>query len=175
MRRCLAPVLLAAAPAMAEPVWDPSALAGFDWGIICAAESGDRLEAPGTIAGFIEIYAGDPVIGRRTLTVPALPELAFGVVLTGDADGAEDVFVTVTHPPMQPSGRTSQSWFTTIPTGERTASFFRFDTAEERVPGLWRFVAMEGDRVIYDAAFEVLDPALMPDFRDPCPGPAPIS
>lgn len=175
MRWLLAPFLLTATAAAAEPQWSPDALDGFDWGIICVAEAGERVAAPGTIAGFIEIYAGDPVIGLRTLRLPALPELAFGVLLTGDADGAAVVEVTVTHPPMQPLGRTEQSWTTSIPAGATTASFFRFDTAEERVPGQWRFTAREGGQVIYDIAFEVLDPALMSGFADPCPGPAPLS
>jgi hypothetical protein len=168
--------LLAAAPAAADgPVWDRVALGGLDWGIICVDSSGRRAEAPGTIAGFIDIYAGEAVIGQRTLQVPALPETAFGFLLTGDADGAAEVLITVFHPPMQPGGRTVQSWVTAIAPGETTASFFRFDLAEERVPGAWRFVATEAGRVLLDATFEVADPAAMPGFADPCPGPLPVS
>lgn len=173
--RAAALTVLLACPAVAQdgPAWDRTLLERIDWGIVCAEDSGQREPAPETISGFIDIYAGEPWIGLRTRRVPALHGLSFGVIAWGR--GVEGVTITVTHPPMQPSGTTRQSWPAAFAAGEGAANFFTFDIPEEEVPGLWRFTAVKDGTVVYETAFEVVPPAALPDFVDPCPGPAPIS
>ncbi len=174
LRHVLLAGLLAAPAAAAPPTHDAALLDRIDWGIICAGRSGRQEVAPDTMLGFIDLYEGEAGVGLRTQTLPALPELAFGVVAWAVTD-LDDVTITVTHPPMAPAGTTRQSWVATFAAGQGAANFFRFDLPEERVPGLWRFVATQGDRIVYEASFEVVDPALMPAFTDPCPGPVPVS
>lgn len=175
--RAAALTLLLACPAAAQdgPPWDRTLLERIDWGIVCADDSGQREPAPDTISGYIDIYAGEPWIGLRTRKVPALNGLSFGVIGWGAGGGVDGVTITVTHPPMQPSGATRQSWPAAFATGEGAANFFTFDIPEEEVPGAWRFVARRDGVVVYDVGFEVVHPAALPDFVDPCPGPAPIS
>jgi hypothetical protein len=175
MRAALA-LVLSALPALAadDPVWDRAALAGIEWGIICAEDSGERAEAPETITGYIDIYAGEPQVVRQTQQVPTLAGLSFGVIVRTPPGGVDGITITVMHPPMQPSGATRQRW-TSAFDEEPSANFFTFDFPEERVPGAWRFVATQGDRVIYDVPFDVIDASAAPGASDPCPGPVPIS
>jgi len=160
-----------AAPAAPEAPWhDPALLDAFGFGLICADESGVREPAPGTIAGYIDIYAGDPWIARPTQLVPAVQGLAFGVIAQAGAGMPEGaVTVRMTHPPMAPSGQSVETWESGFGTGVASANFFRFDIPEERVPGLWTMESFVDGRPVYRVTFEVVDPALLPDFVDPCP------
>ena len=83
--------------------------------------------------------------------------------------------IIVTHPPMGPEGSTRDTWEGNFFAGSPTASFFRFEYREEQVPGDWTIQAVAGDRVLYTARFEVVDPVEMPDFADPCAAPPEIS
>jgi hypothetical protein len=178
MRPALAALVMSAtaAPAADGPMWDREALTAAEWGVICAAPPVDRSLEPDTILGFIDQYPGEATVGLRTTRIPALPDLGFGVIARSRApQGIDGVRVTVLHPPIAPAGTTRQSWHASIPPEAGAANFYRFDTAEELVPGRWRLTADLDGRVLYDVAFEVVDPALVPEFTDPCPGPAPIS
>jgi hypothetical protein len=170
--------LLAASGAWGAPgvSYDETRLAEFRWGIICAEETGRRAPAPETMAGFIEIYGGVPYLGRETTRVPAIPELAFGVIARSRApSGIAEVTVTVTHPPMGASGVTRQRWVTGITGSQANGSFFRFDLPEERLPGRWTFTGEDASGTLFEVEFEVFDPALMPDEGTPCTGAPPIS
>lgn len=158
-----------------EPFHDTSAFRSFAWGIICAEDSGERIAAPDTMAGFIDIYAGKPHIGRATTRIPAIEGLAFGIVAQANGVDLSAVTARVNHPPMGTGGVTRQSWESFFSAAEPSSNFFRFDYPEERVPGPWTMEATVEGRVIYSVTFEVVDPSLMPDFVNPCPGPQTIS
>jgi hypothetical protein len=170
---CLA-VCLAAAPAAGAAEWDRAELADFAFGIVCAGAPGARTPAPDTIAGFVELVDGHIFVGRETARIPALPGLAFGIVARSRTAHPE-VTVTVEHPPMATAGATRQVWLSAFDGEAAAANFYRFDQPYERVPGTWRITAAAGGRILYDVVFEVVDPALMPGFTDPCPGPVPVS
>ncbi|MCX7889654.1 MAG: DUF3859 domain-containing protein [Rhodobacteraceae bacterium] len=161
----------ASCAAAQDGAWhDPALLDRFGYGIICAEESGERAAAPGTIAGYIDIYAGRPWIARPTLRVPALPGLAFGVLArASDAMPEGEVTVTMTHPPMAPSGQSVESWSSAFSRDEAGANFFRFDIPEERVPGRWTMEAFVDGRAVYRVTFDVVDPGALPGFINPCP------
>jgi len=173
-------VLLAMFPLAAQAdgnlVADPAVFAKLGAGIICADPPSEQQPAPGTISGFVDLVDGAVYLGRPAFRVPALPGLAFGV--TGQVAplaGVQGVTINIIHPPMAPSGVTRQSWVSDFVPDSSTANFFRFDLPEERVPGLWTMEATLDGRVLYEASFEVVDPARMPGFIDPCAPPAPIS
>ena len=153
----------------ADVTGDPGVFSRIEAGIVCAAENGRREPAPGTRLGYVYMVGGDLTLGLSTRRVPALPGLSFGVLATA-AEGNEALGVTiiVTHPPMGAEGSTRDTWESNFFAGSPTASFFRFEYPEERVPGEWTIQAVAGDRVLYSARFEVVHPAAMPDFVDPC-------
>ncbi len=170
---CLFPLAAQAGPNI---VADPALFVTLGAGIICADPPSEHQPAPDTISGFVDLVDGTVYLGRPAFRVPALPDLAFGVAgQVAPLSGAQGVTIHVTHPPMAPSGVTSQSWVSDFLPDSTTANFFRFDLPEERVPGLWTMQATLDGQVLYEASFEVVDPARLPGFTDPCAPPPPIS
>lgn len=176
--RILAPFLLVATPALADShlTADPASFSWIGAGVLCAAESSTREAAPDTRLGFIDLVEGEITLGLDTATIPAIPGLSFGVVAdVAEGAGRFGVTIVVTHPPMGTDGTVRESWVTDFVSGESTANFFRFDLPEERVPGDWTLQAEQDGQVFYTARFRVVDPASLPGFSDPCPGPVPVS
>lgn len=170
---CLLPL---AARAETGLVADPALFATLGAGIICADPPSEQQPAPDTISGFVDLVGGTVYLGRPALRVPALPGLAFGVAgQVVPLSGAQGVTINVTHPPMAPNGVTRQSWTSDFLPGSTTANFFRFDLPEERVPGRWTMQAVLDGQVLYEARFDVVDPARMPGFADPCAPQPPTS
>jgi len=170
---CLVPLAAQADNNMAA---DSALFTQIQAGIVCADPPDDHQPAPDTISGFVDIVGGAVYLGRPALRIPAVPGLAFGVIgQVSPMQGAQDVTISVTHPPMAPGGVTRESWLSDFLPDAQTANFFRFDLPEERVPGPWQMEATLDGQVLYQASFEVVDPALMPNFIDPCAEPGPIS
>jgi hypothetical protein len=178
MRHLVLLTLLAATPALAagDVTGDGSVFAEIRAGIICASGESRREPAPDTRAGFIELLDGEITVGLDARRIPALPGLSFGVVArVADTAMPDTVTVVITHPPMGADGSVRETWQSQVFPGDVAANFFTFDVPEERVPGLWVMQAEQEGRVIYTARFEVMDPAAMPGFVDPCEGAPPIS
>ena len=140
------------------------------------AGTGRHEPAPGTRLGYVNLVDGEIMVGLATGRVPAIPGLAFGVLATvADAGAAAGVTIIVTHPPMGTEGSTRDIWTSDFFAGSPTASFFRFEYPDELVPGDWTLQAVAGDRVLYTARFQVVVPAAMPHFANPCQEPPQIS
>lgn len=176
--RAVAPLLFLASSALADShvTGDMSVYAAIEAGIVCAAEASSREAAPDTRTGFIDLVEGEITLGLATARVPALPGLAFGVVAqvadNGEVRGAT---IIVIHPPIGAEGTVRESWRSDLVPGNRTANFFRFDYPEEQAPGPWTLQAELDGKVLYTARFEVVDPALMADFVNPCEMPPQLS
>lgn len=136
----LALVTAAAAPARAEPAapFAGPGVAQLDWGVFCGNEAMDRAPAPGTDSGFIHVP-------RRALAfhwpglrrVPAALGLAFGVEALAAPGQPRPVEIRVFHP-----GRDRpETWATDLADLGASLVFFRFDTADELIPGLWVIAA----------------------------------
>ena len=177
------PVLSLIVAALAGPVLvgddvtvDPGSFTRIEAGILCVDRTGRREPAPGTRLGYVSIVEGDIVLGLAARRIPALPGLSFGVLATlAEAGQTAGTMIIVTHPPMGTEGSTRDTWAGSFVAGSPTASFFRFEYPEERVPGDWTLQAVAGDRVLYTARFQVVAPAAMPSFTDPCEQPPQIS
>lgn len=176
--RCLVLLSLMATPAGAagNVTADPAVFALVDAGVVCATGDRRRKDAPGTRSGFVELVEGPFSIGLSAQRIPALPGLGFGVVATAsEATPPQVMRVTVTHPPMGADGTERETWLADVSPGGSLVNFFRFDLQEERVPGVWTIEAQGQQGTLYSARFEVVDPAAMPDFVDPCLEPPPVS
>jgi hypothetical protein len=180
MRMCALALPLAAlagpALAQADVTADPGSFTRIEAGILCVDGQGHHEPAPDTRLGYVNIVDGDIVLGLAARRVPAIPGLAFGVVaMVAESGGTAGVSIIVTHPPMGNEGSTRDVWQNDFVTGAQTASFFRFEFPEEQVPGEWTIQAVSDSRVFYTARFQVVDPAAMPGFVNPCREPPPIS
>lgn len=83
-------------------------------------------------------------------------------------DGTHDLTYTIEHPPMAPTGQTRQVWSNVVTAGQRGAIFYQFDVPEELLPGTWTVTATEGERILFQVPFSVVDAATMPPVEDLC-------
>ena len=152
----------ALAPGLALAAPSTPGVAEFDYGYFCALEPVDEGVAEGTISGTVAYVEGPPPFISRGSLVPARIGVGFGVHVRVLPEYEGMVTVHVEHPPMGPDGVTRQVWVTDLSADEQEYLGYSFDHSYELVTGPWRMTATANGRVIYDASFEVLDPALMP-------------
>jgi hypothetical protein len=165
---CLALSLLVA-PAWAAPA-DPQSvpeIARLEVGIFCALQAMDRMPAPGTASGWIHVPTGEITFHwPDRQVVPAAIGLAFGVRATG-APG----FITSTRAQVRvtrPGRAAPEVWDSGISDAGPALSFFRFDTPEELLHGLWTIEAWDGEAQLYRVEFEVVPASAVPDISDAC-------
>jgi hypothetical protein len=159
---------LLAAPAMAAPEGPQFApqIATLEAGVFCALQTMDQMPAPGTESGWIHV----PTTEIRfhwpdRQVVPAALGLAFGVRAMGRAGWiSTDAEARVTRP-----GRTTpEVWDTGFSDAGASLAFFRFDTPDELLPGLWVMEAWDGDIQLYRVEFEVVPASTLPEIVDAC-------
>jgi len=149
MIRALLALALLATPcgaAPADPVHGPE-IGTLEVGIFCALQAMDRMPAPGTASG------------------PAAIGLAFGVRVTGVpgfATASAEARVT------RPGRATPEVWATGLSDAGSSLAFFRFDTDDELVPGLWTFEVWDGEVRLYHAEFEIVPAAALPEITEAC-------
>ncbi|MGL5012488.1 MAG: hypothetical protein ACRC6I_21685, partial [Paracoccaceae bacterium] len=68
----------------------------------------------------------------------------------------------------RPGRPTPETWDTTYNDTDPGISFFRFDTADELIPGLWAFEAWQADTRLYRVEFDVIPPDQIPGIADAC-------
>lgn len=168
MIRALLALALLATPcgaAPADPVHGPE-IGTLEVGIFCALQTMDRMPAPGTASGWIHV----PTTEIRfhwpdRQVVPAAIGLAFGVRVTGVpgfATASAEARVT------RPGRATPEVWATGLSDAGSSLAFFRFDTDDELVPGLWTFEVWDGEVRLYHAEFEIVPAAALPEITEAC-------
>jgi hypothetical protein len=167
LRTAAALLSLAALPAWADPA-APTArpdVAQLQVGVFCALQAMHQRPAPGTLSGWIHVP--DSVIDFHwpdTQIVPAAIGLAFGV----KSQMAPGVFASGEMRVFRPGSTTPETWDSTFSDTGTQFAFFRFDHADELLPGLWRFEAWSGDEQLYTVEFEVVPAAALPDIAQAC-------
>ncbi|ETX14018.1 hypothetical protein OCH239_05735 [Roseivivax halodurans JCM 10272] len=175
MLRSVLALLLVSGPALAETAqYDPDRFE-VTQGVFCEVPSSGRIEAPGTVAGHIELFAESPEFEWLTNVVPAVNGLSFGVK-TEALDGMvyDGVVLTLTHPQFAESGATAQSYVTMLGGASSSINAYTFDTKEELATGTWSFTATRNGDILYSALFEVVPPEAAPEIASACGG-LPIS
>jgi Domain of unknown function (DUF3859) len=167
MRRPFALIALLAGPAMAEPAppeWT-APVVGLSWGILCLQIEMDRIAAPGTVSGWMHQLDRDvDWHWPDTQVVPASIGLAFGIRAVGLPGTATEIEVRLTRPDRpQP-----ETWTGFLSEGDSFFGFFRFDTPEELVPGLWVFEGWDGGSQLYRAEFQVVPAPALPRIAEAC-------
>lgn len=137
-------------------------------GLFCAPPESGRREAPDTMSGWIHI-PDEPiemlVFGNQAPTVLGL---GFGVRFNLAPGPDAQMRYTVTHPPMPPSGVTSQSWTNTLGGGMTDSAFFQFDVPAELQPGDWSFTVEADGETLFTMAFQVMKAEDLPALADLC-------
>jgi hypothetical protein len=150
-------------------------IASLTAGLFCAPEDGDRRAAPDTMAGWIHVPDAPVAMVAEGQVAPALIGLGFGVRYTLRDGGDAFVRYTVTHPPMPPTGITTQSWESFVASGSIDTTFFQFDVEDELQPGDWGFAASIDGTEIFNVGFTVRPAAELPGLLGLCQGGALLS
>jgi hypothetical protein len=159
-------------------------LAGAAWaqggmtvahGVICEVEITGRREAPETESGQMNMIDGERAFDVVTDVVPAVPGLSFGIRATVAGEDAVVARLEVLHPPMGARGVTSQAWDVTLYPGEASLNLFTFEHEYERVPGAWAFRLTDGETVLAEQRFTVLNGIPVPAVERVCFGTMPMS
>lgn len=138
-------------------------------GIVCPPEPIGASPAPGTLAGTTHIIEEEPPFVSTSRRVPAALGIGFGIkALSADTNGLSDVVMVVTHPPMGENGVQSQNFYTTISGLDPSLTFYQFDFDYELVPGKWEMSAFHKGELLYQIAFEVVAPYLVPELASAC-------
>ena len=141
-------------------------MAEIEVGIFCALQAMDQRPAPGTLSGWIHVPEGEITFHwPDRQVVPASIGLAFGVksrLVPGAfaAYGKMRVY--------RPGSDTPEIWDSTFGDTAASMGFFRFDTEEELLPGIWRFEAWDGADQLYAVEFEVVPAAALPGIAQAC-------
>lgn len=145
------------------------AIASLETGVVCPPPAvGERI-APGTVSGTTHIIDEQPPFVSRSNRVPAVLGIGFGgKALAAATAGLDGVTMTVTHPPMGPTGAEVQSFQTFISGIEPSLTFYQFDFDYELVRGTWQMQAELNGEVLYQTTFEVVAPQQVPELATIC-------
>lgn len=152
---------------------DPDVLTEVEAGVFCTEETGERLPAPGSVAGHSNLVAGIE-LRARSLVVPAEPGLSFGFqgIAVADVPVAQ---MRIVHPPFRGSGATEQWFDRSIDAGDVEFGIYAFDEAYELVPGLWRFELTDGSRTLASIELRVVPQEMAPHLVGLCEGDPKVS
>ncbi len=169
MRRAALALWLLSAPALAAPAEPLAApqIARLEVGIFCALQAMDRMPAPGTVSGWIHVPTGNITFHwPDRQVVPAALGLAFGVRATAAPGFAGSV--RTESRVFRPGRSAPEVWDSGLSDAGPNLAFFRFDTEDELLPGLWAFEGWDGDLLLYRVEFEVVPAAALPEIVNAC-------
>lgn len=158
-----------AGPVGAQIVGDVSPrVASVQGGLFCAPAAAGRRPAPETMSGWIHVPDEPVVMFATGFQAPAVLGLGFGVRYQMAPGASASVRYTVTHPPIPPSGITTQHWNGTVSGDETDTAFFQFDIPEEMQTGDWSFTITADGETLFTAAFTVTRPEDLPALANQC-------
>ncbi len=170
---------LVAEPVLAQSVGAPPPadiisrdVASVEAGLSCAFPVDGKTDAPGTVAGSVNVVRDPAGFMTKGRVVPAVLGFEFGVrARLADPMRSQVVTIVVTHPPIGPEGITKETWDTTLDGMESLLNSYRFEKTSELVTGRWAISAVAGSQTLYRVAYDVVDPASVPDLAQLCDAP----
>ncbi|WP_308915587.1 DUF3859 domain-containing protein [Jannaschia sp. LMIT008] len=156
MRDRLTPVLTLAA-LLCGAVPAGAGIVLVDAGVVCPAirETVDRVPAPDTEAGHVDLIGGDLTFDLQTGAVPLMRHLSFGLRVRNEGDAPVEAVVVVVHPPFGARRVARESWAHDVPAGDTALNLFTFDHPYEMVPGRWTFSFEVGGETALTVPFDV--------------------
>lgn len=177
MRRLAILATLIAGPALAQTgnfVSDPLVLEEF--GVFCPDEPTERIEAPDTERGFIDLIAGDPRVDFHTDVVPGEIGLGFGLRFRLAPGLLPRVGrVIITHPPFGEPPVTRESYAITVESDFTSMSQFDFDDPYEVQYGTWTMAIEVDGEILLQQSFNVVPKEQSPISTKLCEAPALMS
>ena len=156
------------APVLAGPAvpFHRPEVARLEWGIFCALSAMDQAAAPGTLSGYMHVARDEITLHwPEEQVVPARPGIAFGV----RARASGQIFRPFAEVRLfRPGSAQPETWNTTLSADSDSLIFFRFDTEDELLPGLWRFELHDAGSMLYSVEFEVVPAEARRDLADAC-------
>ena len=149
------PLLAGTAYANPNAGYDPNRILSMQTGIFCRDGVTATPEAADTIKGTVERLDRNPVLVMETTSVPAIDQIMFGVEVRETVENGI-VTITVTHPPLGPEGRTSESWETQLDPDGTTVHSYYLGLSDGNPVGRWRIVGSARGRILFEAAFDVV-------------------
>lgn len=128
----------------------------INYGLACDLGPGTTEGGHNTIDGEVISRSEVPEFNVKTRIIPAEIPRTFGAIVQVSAPPASGLYMaSVTHPPMGPRKRTTQSWPTLQSYGLAIVGY-TFEDQFELVPGTWTFRLSDGDLVVYQQSYEVV-------------------
>jgi hypothetical protein len=155
----------------APEIFTSDTIARLVSGVYCASAPVDLQEAPGTVAGVVNIVSDLPVLLAETTRVPARIGIGFGALVeTTDGVVLEDVTITITHPAYPDTGIEVERWATSLDHAAPGLVGFSFERDSELVTGRWTFEADHDGEQLFRIDFDVVPAAALPDLAQACSG-----
>lgn len=142
----------------------------FDAGVLCGQDGGERRTAPDTLAGSTFVIEDVPPFVSKARLVPAVLGIGFGVRAGLASElGQDGVLMRITHPPLDGSGATQQSFTTHIGSKDTPGiTLYQFDYPYEIALGDWTMTASYGGAILYETTFTVVPPSALPELANVC-------
>jgi Domain of unknown function (DUF3859) len=165
LQHCLALLLLAVTPAMADPPPSVSApgITILELGIFCKAGTSRNKDAPDTSLGYVRELTDSTEMAFDQQQVPIRIGSHFGLTFLSDHD-----IPALRNETWKPGATMPELWTSDVLAGAVQTRGYSLDFPEELLPGLWRFDAYEGDRQIYSVTFELLPADQLPGIGSDC-------
>ena len=161
------------AAAAQEVERDEAAMGAVEAGVFCTEETGERLDAPGSVAGYSNVV--DAIeLRARSAVVPVAPDLTFGFRALARRDAPEAV-MRITHPPFRGLGTTEQWFVKPVRADGVIHALYAFDGTHEMVEGPWSFELSEGGRTLLRVTLQAVPAAAAPHLVGLCAGPPRLS
>ncbi len=137
-------------------------------GVVCDMGPGVLESGHDTIDGEVISRSKMPKFNVETRTVPAQVPRTFGAIVEVSAPPASGLYLaSVTHPPMGSKGRTVQTW-PSLQSNGLTLVGYTFEDSFELVPGTWTFRLTDGDLVVYQQSYNVVEAHLAANVSAAC-------
>ncbi|UYV36445.1 DUF3859 domain-containing protein [Rhodobacteraceae bacterium D3-12] len=162
--------------AMAQDLIAPTYILD-SYGVYCGIEGPkQKLAAPGTVLGYIQVTEADTTATVQTTRVPAALGLSFGVsIRLAEEQSNTAVEFRVTHPTGRPGERITERWTTQLSGAGPSLNRFAFDYPEELILGLWVLEVVQAGEVVLRKSFDVVAPEAAADVLSQCSGYTPVS
>lgn len=155
---CLTFLVTALAPLHSQAQTTAPVFDFVESGLLCPTQVVGRREEPGTVSGEIRLIDADTPVAVHTDQVPMEIGAEFGIRMQLDQGfGTVNATVTVTHPPIPPSGQSVETWGTVLSDTSPSIVAFTFETYDELQAGIWSYRIEAGGRVLIERSFNVTD------------------
>jgi Domain of unknown function (DUF3859) len=166
MRLGLLLAALLSGPALAEVRPLSPLIESLTAGVFCPEDFMDKVEAPETELGYILSPSSEPEITWLSTEVPARLGIAFGLQMAqtdGPPIGLVEVEVTR---PLQNGETGTDRWEAFVGPEGTSTNFWVFSEPSELANGDWTFRIRQGDEMLVEVTFVVMDPV---DIKGPVP------